>query len=74
MPKEVIHGRDDGPDDLVPVVGWMRDGDLVQFGLIEVGRLDDVETGPWTDLTRSQVNRLISTLRRARDAAFGPDM
>lgn len=32
-----------------------------------------LKTGVWADLTRSELNRLIRLLRKARDSAFGKD-
>lgn len=65
-------------------VMWTRDG-WVQLG-IDVPRAllrslvaeldnnpDTVASAVYVDLSRYQVNRLISTVRRARNAAFGAD-
>lgn len=52
-------------------VGWDKTG-WVQIHMVP----DQYEsTGDWTivDLDRAAINRLIRTLRKARDAAFGAD-
>jgi hypothetical protein len=62
-------------------VGWSSDRG-VQIGLTAgpaaTIRIDEVETGGsadslWLDLDRDAVNRLIRTLRRARDSAYCAD-
>jgi hypothetical protein len=62
-------------------VGWSSDRG-VQIGLTAGPsakiRVDEGNTGGetdslWLDLDRDAINRLIRTLRRARDAAYGAD-
>ncbi len=52
-------------------VGWHPQG-TVQIGLVPLGAKPG-EEGMWTDLSRSEVNRFIQVLRRARDRAYGRD-
>jgi hypothetical protein len=52
-------------------VGWNK------IGWVQIHMVPDQweSTGEWTivDLDRASINRLIRTLRRARDAAYGAD-
>lgn len=52
-------------------VGWNK------IGWVQIHMVPDQweSTGDWTivDLDRGSINRLIRTLRKARDAAFGSD-
>lgn len=63
-------------------VNWNRDGEWVQLAVtVDRRYLEDLLLGPVADrvsiptevLTRQQINHLIRTLRRARDAAYGSD-
>lgn len=74
MPKETIQGIYN--EDLAVSVGWSRDTSvqLASLNLGHPGAIDyDPAAGWWIDLSRDQVNRLIRTLRRARDQAYGVD-
>lgn len=78
MPKEVVYGN--GNTGLIShvAVGWGRDTN-VQIGVVNGPQseiaIDGVVADPglWMDLNRAQINRLIRSLRRARDAAYGAD-
>lgn len=60
----------------VPQVRWLRDCD-VQLGIVREDDPDGMAPGVGSLFTmvldRGQINRLIATLRRARDAAYGKD-
>lgn len=81
MPKELIfqktkHGDPDTQGTIIKV-GWHRSPGYVELATIR----DDgqtLEPGPesngwFTQLDREGINRLIRTLRKARDQAFGAD-
>jgi len=77
MPKEVIatnHAPQDpageAAHEWLLSVGWIQDGADVQVG---AGITGDYDAGQFFCLDRSQVNRLIRILRKARDQAFGAD-
>lgn len=60
--------------------GWTRPEDLSTAGLgqnainaLNRARAAVERDGLWANLDRQQINTLIQTLRRARDAAFGKD-
>ena len=76
MPKEVIHpSMPSDQQQNFAEVGWDRIG-YVQIATRAGGDYDEPNTprpGVFADLDRDQVNRLIRTLRKARDAAFGAD-
>lgn len=83
MAKETIFAStpaekwDDGEpvDRRVPQVIWTRDLD-VQLGIVSDVSPDshNPDGSLFTEsLDRVQINRLIATLRRARDAAYGAD-
>lgn len=82
-PGLVAHVPDGERTELVQVT-W-NEGQYVQIG-IDLGKpflfaedsVLSAEDGPertslWFDLSRPEINRLIKTLRRARDAAYGRD-
>jgi hypothetical protein len=77
MPKETIYGTDGGPVQHV-AVGWTHGGG-VQVGVVNGPEVsltingESANPGLWMDLDRGQINRLIRSLRRARDAAYGRD-
>lgn len=79
MPKEIIndqyaHPKDgDKPaPDLKIEVAWQRDHMDVEVGSTNHSADFDVR-GWFVHLDRAGTNRLIRTLRRARDQAFGAD-
>lgn len=78
MPKEIIWGdtpQDEHPDRkiYVPEVRWWKDRD-VTLGLVPIQNPEDPGSGLFVEyLTRAQINKLIRTLRRARDQAYGRD-
>jgi hypothetical protein len=68
MPKETIKDpRSEDSNELI--VKWVRDC------FVEVGVAPDETpaSGAYINLDRSNLNRLIRSLRRARDQAFGVD-
>lgn len=84
MPKEIINHRhqdDDGDPKPFAQVGWCRhreDGmHHVEISTLAGGDYNETPQEPrpgfYVSLDRDGVNRLIRTLRRARDAAFGSD-
>lgn len=56
------------------IVRWTRDLNIVELGVakIEVSAHSEAEAH-YLDLDRAGVNRLIRSLRKARDQAFGAD-
>ena len=57
-------------------VGWTRDRDHVELAVVECkgGAFADMdERTRYLQLDRDGLNRLIRTLRKARDQAFGSD-
>lgn len=83
MPKETVEGRWFGKppkdattgallpaDNSVVSVAWGRNRDAT-IGVIK----DNEVTGAqcWVDLDRDGINRLIRSLRKARDQAYGQD-
>lgn len=81
MPKEIINdqfrhkGTSDDPNpDLRVEVSWQREHMDVQIGTVNPAFEQFSEQRGWfAHLDREGVNRLIRTLRRARDQAFGAD-
>lgn len=56
------------------VVRWTRDHMLVELGVAKLELATHAEADPhYMTLDRNGVNRLIRSLRRARDQAFGAD-
>lgn len=76
MPKEVIHPSvPSETQQNFAEVGWSNVG-FVQVATRGGGDYDEQvnpRPGVYADLDRDQINRLIRTLRKARDAAFGAD-
>lgn len=85
MPKELIYNQSalEGkvPDwEIVEhvAVGWTPDRD-VQIGVafarpeVTVNGSDEPVPSVWMNLNRAGINRLIQSLRKARDAAYGKD-
>lgn len=58
-------------------VGWGRESQHVQVATLAGGDYDEVggneRPGLYVQLDRDGINRLIRSLRKARDAAFGSD-
>jgi hypothetical protein len=58
-------------------VGWGRESEHVQIATLAGGDYDEVggnaRPGLYVQLDRAGINRLIRSLRKARDAAFGSD-
>lgn len=84
MPKELIYnpnvlgGKTDEVVEHV-AVGWSPERD-VQIGLTVSSRVElNIDGKPsdfpsvWMDIDRAGINRLIHSLRKARDAAYGKD-
>jgi hypothetical protein len=89
MPKELIYDESygvrvplDGPEgatstlhlvsDAFLKVGWGRETSHVQVAVCTDGDPDGMEA-QHLSLDRAGINRLIRTLRKARDAAYGSD-
>lgn len=87
MPKELIYSRETltgDPGTAVVehiAVGWTKNR-TVQLGVINGPKaqimvdgkpLEEGLAGLWMDLDRDGCNRLIQSVRKARDAAYGPD-
>lgn len=85
MPKELIYSApalQPGQTSSYVVehlaVGWQRNRH-VQIGVVHGPPAEltingeRADPGLFMDLDRGQINRLIHTLRRARDQAYGPD-
>lgn len=87
MPKEYVESSfgprvsDDGKGSASveppfrATVGWSRDTGHVQIATVDPQKEArfDGSAGYYVDLDRDGINRLIRTLRRARDQAFGKD-
>jgi hypothetical protein len=80
MPKEVIDNSQKlGTDGEIFIdVQWGRDHNEIQIGtyreaLPNPGGVDVNTRGWFINLDRDRINRLIRTLRRARDQACGAD-
>lgn len=86
MPRELVYSKEalsgQVADAVVEhvAVGWSKGDGLVQLGVVHGDKVkvtidggDDVVSGLWMDLDREQINRLIRSLRRARDSAYGAD-
>ena len=75
MPKEYINDSDT-PYHLI-ALAWGRDNETVGLTtrMDTPSDGDEVKGGPeaWVHLNRFDINRLIRTLRKARDQAFGSD-
>lgn len=79
LPKELVYSANPESDVVEHVaVGWTKDRD-VQLG-VWAGKqvtltIDGQPSDPslWMDMDRTQINRLIRALRRARDSAYGLD-
>jgi hypothetical protein len=73
MPKEIITNGAFRRGEPWLEVGWSR-GTYVQLGVRAENENDDADgTVRFTDLDRDGINRLIRTLRKARDQAYGTD-
>lgn len=81
MPKEIIWSRYgsevEGEPEPVAQVGWSREASHVELGVVKTGvdptDADDPKNGLYIQLDRDGINRLIRTLRTARDQAYGRD-
>lgn len=86
MPKDYIHSMDFGRSvildgDTEPTmmdhdtlkVGWAKDRPGVDLAVVDFENDPDGFEARYLNLDRAGCNRLITTLRRARDAAFGKD-
>ena len=78
MPKELIRGipegTSDAPIDLGIEVSWGRDSGHVQIATVNLAKQSFTpEYGWFRDINRDEINRLIKTLRKARDQAYGVD-
>lgn len=85
MPKEMINSKFDATT--YAQVGWSKESGHVQLGVLDPGtrlaiverdaiRLEnpeEIEGGWFIQLDRNGINRLIRTLRKARDQAYGAD-
>ncbi len=85
MPKELVYNRDAISEHAETAIvehiaiGWTKDR-TAQIGVIqgppvkiEIDGEVTADKGLWMDLDRGQINMLIRSLRKARDAAFGRD-
>lgn len=72
MPKEIVN--DLHHDWMRVEVGWSRE-QCVQLGTVNPDAAQPHESayGWFVELDRTGINRLIRTLRKARDQAFGSD-
>lgn len=71
MPKEVIYAT---PAPYVAEVGWTRNLPGISLATIDPdAEVGTPASGWYIHLDRDGVNRLIRTLRKARDQAFGSD-
>ena len=85
MPKEIVFQKDQHGDpatqDSVVRVGWNKVGSYVELATVNPTSkepLDPITMGGegygwYVLLDRDGINRLIRTLRKARDQAFGAD-
>ncbi len=83
MPKELLYSAESLRGDVTAVVehiavGWTKDRS-VQIGVVQGPPVEltingqPVDPGLWMDLDREGCNRLIRSVRKARDSAYGPD-
>ncbi len=83
MPRELIYSAETLRGDTAPVVehvavGWTKDR-TVQVGVVNGPPVEltingqPSDSGLWMDLDRDGCNRLIRSVRKARDAAYGAD-
>ena len=75
MPKETFYPVDpdhDGPDERLEI-GWHREVYDTVWATICITQEDGVVIPIAIQLDRSGVNRLIKTLKKARDQVFGAD-
>lgn len=73
MPKEIVGNRYPNSTQFVTEVMWGRDSH-VQIATVNTGEPEMAEVRGWhADLDREGINRLIRTLRKARDQAYGAD-
>lgn len=63
------------PDYTAGRVTWSREGEHVALSIVDFEKDPDgmAEGVQYLNLNRAGINRLIQTLRRARDSAFGAD-
>jgi hypothetical protein len=87
MPKEYIYARDFGrtfrdpdgkavPEDTTAgKVSWDRSSENVSLSIVDYDKDPDGMGAEvkYLNLSREGLNRLITTLRRARDTAYGKD-
>ena len=82
MPKEIIRDKYEvtsEPGHCASIeVGWARESEHVQLGTVVLDVADErvknvTSDGMFVQLDRAGINRLIRSLRKARDAAFGAD-
>ena len=82
MPKEYIvdsaerrRQEEHGGETIGVRVGWQRDMSVQVATLLMPGGEfgEEATQGVFADLDRHSINRLIRTLRRARDQAYGAD-
>ncbi len=83
MPRELIYSPETLAGNARAVVehiavGWSKDRG-VQLGVVQGPPVtitingEPADPGLWMDLDRAAINRLIRSLRTARDSAFGRD-
>lgn len=83
MPKELLYSAESLRGDTAAVVehiavGWTKDRS-VQIGVVQGPPVEltingkPADPGLWMDLDREGCNRLIRSVRKARDSAYGPD-
>lgn len=83
MPKEILYSAETLRGDTAVVehvaVGWTKDA-AVQLGVQAGPKVSmSIDGDPdhrslWMDLDRAGCNRLIRSLRKARDVAYGADV
>lgn len=85
MPKELVYSREALAGQVATAlvehvaIGWTKDYGPVQIGMVNGDTVDLTINGEpsngglWMDLDREQINRLIRSLRKARDSAYGAD-
>ena len=84
MPKEIIQSKHYNPERLdnepwepFVKVGWGKEQEYVEVAVLHHGEATAdspaAESGWFAQLDRTGINRLIRTLRQARDQAYGRD-
>jgi len=80
MPKAIVYSKhwNDSVEEPRVTVGWSKESEHVQLAVLMPDGVPLDNTSPeangwFAQLDRAGINRLIKTLRKARDEAYGRD-